>query len=308
MQGIDLGAAWNNIGYIATGQFTANGGTNFLVANTADNHLYDWWIDTNTNTLQGIDLGAAWNNMSFAASGQFTSNGGTNMLVRNNADNHMYVWWVDTNSHTLQGVDLGARWAGHQLLASGNFNGDGNTEMLIRNTADNHVYKWWVTAQGHLDGADLGVVSPNWQVAQTSDYNSDGYTDILWRNVSDGKVAVGFNGAPVSDLPPQASAPTGSASLANGPGNDLLVGAAGDDTFVFKFGDGVDRVANFVAGDSSGDLIELHGYGIASFAELQPHMNQSSADVVINFDASNQITLQNVMLGQLNQHDFLLNA
>jgi len=58
LTGINLGQRWTNVDYIKGGQFTANGGTNFLVNNTADQHLYDWWIDN--DTLQGIDLGAYW--------------------------------------------------------------------------------------------------------------------------------------------------------------------------------------------------------------------------------------------------------
>jgi hypothetical protein len=87
LQGIDLGAAWNNVGFIGTGKFTANGGTNILVNNTVDNHLYDWWIDPASNTLQGYDLGAYWSNIGFIAAGKFTTNGGgnDNFLVFNTA-------------------------------------------------------------------------------------------------------------------------------------------------------------------------------------------------------------------------------
>jgi hypothetical protein len=93
--------------------------------------------------------------------------------------------------------------------------------------------------------------------------------------------------------------------LNGGTGNDTLTGGAGDDHFAFHNGDGLDVITDFTAGDGSGDLIELHAYGIANFAALAPFMSQSGADVVIAFDPDNTITLQHVTLGQLNAGDFL---
>ncbi len=97
----------------------------------------------------------------------------------------------------------------------------------------------------------------------------------------------------------------GNDTLTGGTGNDTLTGGAGDDHFVFHNGDGLDVVTDFSAGGASGDLIELHAYGIANFTALQPIMSQSGADVVIAFDPDNTITLQHVTLAQLNAGDFL---
>jgi hypothetical protein len=83
-------------------------------------------------------------------------------------------------------------------------------------------------------------------------------------------------------------------------------GGEGDDTFVFTLGDGFDHVMDFTAGDSSGDLIELTGYGVATFAQLQAFMSEDANGVTIAFDSNNQIMLQGVTLTQLNQSDFQL--
>jgi Ca2+-binding RTX toxin-like protein len=91
-----------------------------------------------------------------------------------------------------------------------------------------------------------------------------------------------------------------------GGGNDTLTGGAGDDHFVFVFGDGHDTITDFSPGNGSGDVIDLHGYGVTTFADLLTHMSQVGADVLIDLDAQNQITLQHVMLAQLNAGDFLL--
>jgi len=55
----------------------------------------------------------------------------------------------------------------------------------------------------------------------------------------------------------------------------------------------------------SGDVIELHDYGISSFAQLQPFMTQIGADTLIALDDQNHILLQHVTLSALNSGDFI---
>ncbi len=88
-------------------------------------------------------------------------------------------------------------------------------------------------------------------------------------------------------------------------GSDTLTGGAGNDTFVFTKGDGLDIITDFQAGNSGGDVIDLTGYGISSFAALQPFMSQVGNDTVIAFDASNHITLNSVQMANLNAGDFV---
>jgi Ca2+-binding RTX toxin-like protein len=98
-------------------------------------------------------------------------------------------------------------------------------------------------------------------------------------------------------------------------GNDVLIGGDGHgsleaDGFFFNVGDGIDTIRDFVAGDDSGDFILLGGYAAAfrvhGFDELMSYMSQQGNDVVIAFDAANQITLSNVTLGSLNAQDFAI--
>jgi Ca2+-binding RTX toxin-like protein len=94
--------------------------------------------------------------------------------------------------------------------------------------------------------------------------------------------------------------------LSGGSGDDTLTGGAGDDRFVFHNGDGLDTITDFTAGNSSGDVIELHGYGVSTFAGLQGLMSQVGSDTLITFDPDNVVTLHNVTTGQLNSGDFVL--
>jgi glucose/arabinose dehydrogenase len=193
LQGIDLGAAWSNISFVGTGEFTPFGKTDFLVSNTVDHHLYDWWIDPASGTLQGLDLGAAWSNVGYIASGKFTANGGgnDNLLIFNQSDHHLYDWWIDAASGTLQGVDLGAHWSNVEFLASGHFdNNTTNEQMLVRNTVDNHLYEWWIDSTSHaLTGIDLGA-HPGIEFIDSGHFNNaNGSTtndELLVHNTGDG--------------------------------------------------------------------------------------------------------------------------
>jgi ELWxxDGT repeat protein len=98
----------------------------------------------------------------------------------------------------------------------------------------------------------------------------------------------------------------GNDQLTGGTGNDVLTGGGGDDTFHFRIGDGNDTITDFVAGAGSNDLIDLHGYGVASFAALQGLMTQVGADTLIALDPDNHLLLQNVTMGTLTSGDFLL--
>ena len=93
--------------------------------------------------------------------------------------------------------------------------------------------------------------------------------------------------------------------LIGGTGNDVLQGGAGNDMFVFTKGDGLDTIVDFSPGSASGDVLDLNGYGIASFSALQAFMSQVGADTLIAFDPQNHITLHNVQMSQLNSGDFL---
>jgi hypothetical protein len=90
-------------------------------------------------------------------------------------------------------------------------------------------------------------------------------------------------------------------TLIGGRGNDTLEGGAGVDHFVFTAGDGQDEILDFTPGT---DVIDLHGYGITSFAQLQALMVDGGG-VHIVFDPRNTIHLDNVSASQLHAGDFV---
>lgn len=88
-------------------------------------------------------------------------------------------------------------------------------------------------------------------------------------------------------------------------GNDSLLGGLGNDTFVFGPGFGNDRIAGFVAGPGTEDVIDVRALGYGSLSEILADAAQSGTHVVIRYDAANSIVLLNVNIGQLSADDFL---
>jgi serralysin len=98
----------------------------------------------------------------------------------------------------------------------------------------------------------------------------------------------------------------GADTLIGGSGNDTQTGGTESDTFVFHAGFGIDTITDFVAGAGSDDLIEFDASFFADFNAIMAAAFTSGANTVITLDASNTLTLQNVILSSLHQDDFRL--
>jgi Ca2+-binding RTX toxin-like protein len=85
-------------------------------------------------------------------------------------------------------------------------------------------------------------------------------------------------------------------------GNDFLFGGVNNDVFAFNSGFGHDTILDFAPG---GDDIQFSTSVFTSFAQVMANAAQVGSDVVITKDASNTITLDNVLLGSLTASDFI---
>jgi Ca2+-binding RTX toxin-like protein len=93
--------------------------------------------------------------------------------------------------------------------------------------------------------------------------------------------------------------------VSGGRGDDILFGGSDSDTFIFKTGDGKDVVSDFASQGSGHDVLDLRGVdGIRSFQDLQGHLSQDGADVVIHLGHGDTLTLTNVLNGELHASDF----
>ncbi len=91
-----------------------------------------------------------------------------------------------------------------------------------------------------------------------------------------------------------------------GAGFDHLTGGAGDDLFVFAEGDGTDRINDFMAGAGTDDVIDLTDVsGVQTLSDVLAVATDDGIDATIDFGGGNAIVLQNVLVAQLHQNDFL---
>ncbi|WP_187277203.1 VCBS domain-containing protein [Methylobacterium sp. WL103] len=89
--------------------------------------------------------------------------------------------------------------------------------------------------------------------------------------------------------------------LIAGSGSDTLTGGTGRDTFVFNEGSGRSTVTDFRAGY---DEIQFDHEVFKNFSDVRGHAVQIGLDVVITADVDHTVTLQNVLLKNLNPGDF----
>jgi beta-glucanase (GH16 family) len=91
-------------------------------------------------------------------------------------------------------------------------------------------------------------------------------------------------------------------TLYGGPGNDVMVGAGNETSYVVAAGEGSDTVYGFTANDS----VRLIGSTFRSFADVQAAMRQQGADVVVQLAGSETLTLRGIQASQLQAKNFLL--
>jgi len=92
-----------------------------------------------------------------------------------------------------------------------------------------------------------------------------------------------------------------------GPGNYIVTGNGGADTFVFSgtnFGTNV--ITDFHARGGHHDVIQFNQTAFADFGSVQSHSAQIGSNVVITLDAADAVTLVGVTLGSLRSYDFHL--
>jgi VCBS repeat-containing protein len=204
--------------------------------------------------------------------------------------------------------------ASGQLVSETGTNDDGSRWLTVNDTA--HLYQW---------AAATIVFDTNWNVTSVSGINDDGSHTVTMAQLAPALDTLTWfatpydaaRGAPVNDTLTGGTNTdvlygfAGNDVLSGGGGNDILVGGTGNDTltggpgadaFVFTDGDGNDVITDFTPGT---DHVDLHAYGIANFAALQPFISQSGSDTLIEFDPANEIVLRGVLPGQLSASDFL---
>jgi Ca2+-binding RTX toxin-like protein len=85
-------------------------------------------------------------------------------------------------------------------------------------------------------------------------------------------------------------------------GNDILAGGAGADAFQFTRGSGYDVIADFSHAD--GDTIRLKDTPLLTWSAVQKAMTQDGSDVILRFDATDAVRIQNATVAAFTPQDF----
>src|SRR5262249_13766025 len=88
-------------------------------------------------------------------------------------------------------------------------------------------------------------------------------------------------------------------------GNLFLGG--GKDLVVIENGAGTAKIADFAAGSSNKDVIDVSAF-FSSFGDLKAHSQQTSEGVIIALDADDVLVLGSVQLSSLNSGDFIFGS
>ncbi|MDB5445782.1 MAG: exsH [Phenylobacterium sp.] len=91
-------------------------------------------------------------------------------------------------------------------------------------------------------------------------------------------------------------------TLYGGPGDDVMVGAGNETSYVVATGEGNDAIYNFTVNDN----VRLNRSAFKSFADVQAAMRQQGSDVVLQIDPSETLTIRNISASQLSASNFLL--
>jgi VCBS repeat-containing protein len=159
-----------------------------------------------------------------------------------------------------------------------------------------------LSSSGTLSAGKDGAASGTYAVDVVAQDQSTGTSSATQANVwIGGKDAANTPAALASDSNKLiALALDGNHSLQGGSGNDVLIAGSGNDTFVFQANFGHDTISNFKVDT---DVIAIDHSVFADFqALLVAAHDDGHGNTVIAPDASNSITVKNVTVAQLAQH------
>ncbi|MBI2253461.1 MAG: hypothetical protein HYU58_02455 [Proteobacteria bacterium] len=191
--------------------------------------------------------------------------------------------------NAMNGTDVKTVAIGFAASFSGGDDGAIDT-LTVNATAGNDVIKL-ETAGGvtHITGLHAEVQLFSATAQDRLEVNGLGGNDTIDARNHTGDVTVTLNGGDGND------------TLISGD-NDLLIGGAGNDTFL-GFGDII--VDDF----QDGDRVDLRNIaGATDLDTVLAHAQNVGSDVVIDFGADHTITLRNMQVSSLGSDDFILGA
>jgi hypothetical protein len=168
------------------------------------------------------------------------------------------------------------------------------TGTIASDHADAAAIELNVIARDGVDNAQLSSLVENWGLingVNAAISGGDGHESIINHGRIVGDVVLG----------------DGSDMFVFGEGGnlsgDLFLGA-GDDLVRIEKGSGTAHIADFGAGATGGDVIDLSAY-FSGIGDVMAHSSQHGNDVVINLGHKDQLVLEQLNLSALNAGDFI---
>jgi Ca2+-binding RTX toxin-like protein len=176
----------------------------------------------------------------------------------------------------LSGNEVSEAWGlgGNDILEGGTLHGGEGDDILRGSNLD---------GGDGIDLADYSLRSEAITVDLSLGLQANGSTVTGMENVTGTRFADSITGDAGDNI------------ITGGRGADALDGGGGDNTFVFAAGDGIDTIANFVAGGTD-DRLQVSGF--ESFVLVQ-----EGADLRVVFDATNSVLLLGVNINDFTASD-----
>ncbi len=284
---------------IATGGFPIE----FGIGGLATEIINAGYVSTEGELALGVTLGLTRIGFVRSADGQIVNSG----TIQTEGDGAAGVVMIGDGHHlansgriTTNGGTFESDFVGEMSAAGVVVAGD---NALIENTRTGII----TSKDTHSAAVELNVLEQSGQPAAGLSSELDNFGLIRGASFAvlggAGEETVNNHGRIVGDVVLGDGADTfvfGKGGILNG---ELFLGG-GDDLVRIEDGSGTSQIADFAAGPSSGDVIDVHAF-FSSFGALKAHSHQNGQDMIINLDNNDNLNLLNVHLSALNANDFL---
>lgn len=205
---------------------------------------------------------------------------GDNMLMGGKGDDTLYGHEGDDLLQGGAGADMHFGGAGNDTVSYA------NATSYVGARLDNSAGNWGTHAEGDTYAGVENLIGSS-------------HNDVLVGNGGGNVLMSGAGNDKIYAL-------GGNDTLVGGAGNDTLYGQAGNDLFLYENGFDHDQIIGFESKNNA-EKIDLAGVSsITSWTDLKNnHMSASGSDVVIDAGSGDTITLVDVSLSDLDQHDFI---
>ncbi|MGQ0674818.1 MAG: M10 family metallopeptidase C-terminal domain-containing protein, partial [Rhodospirillales bacterium] len=251
--------------------------------------------------------------------------GELDIAVTNGTDSNQL--WLLANG-TVSSV-VGVPFFSMEWLMAGlaDLNGDGKKDVLYQHTESTGQYGLYLNGTNQVGGmGHMGMMPDAVQALTGSNQGTDTIQSSVSYTLPGGVENLTLTGAGAINgtgnaLGNAIAGNGGANSLIGGGGGDMLTGGAGadhlwgdsmggagtagNDTFAFAPGSGVDTIYDFTAGGTV-DQIDLVSFGFADFNAVMGAAQAQGGNVLINLGGGDSLTLIDVGLAELQSSDFLL--